>query len=111
MQCGVLNCCGCGPVALRRNCMLSGTVSSGLLLSTPLRNRVSPIPAVDQVARWIELQDGRRLLGAGLAARAMSDPDVVLRVDGNADDIAEHVVVRHLLRPERIDLIGRDDSG
>ena len=33
----------------------------------------------------------------------MHDPDVILRVDAEADRLAEHPVVRQRLRPERID--------
>jgi hypothetical protein len=34
----------------------------------------------------------------------MNDPDVILRVDGDAGDRSEEPVVRQRFRPERIDL-------
>ena len=42
---------------------------------------------------------------------AVDDPDVVARVDRDADRRAEHPVVRQRLRPERIDLEARRDAG
>ena len=38
---------------------------------------------------------------------AMGNPDVIARVDAEADDRSEHPVVRQRLRPHRIDLIHR----
>ena len=75
----------------------------------------------DEVARRVELEDRRRrhaaLVGgfrvgrrADLGARrhrvvaAVHDPDVILRVDGDAGDRSEQPVIRQRLGPERIDL-------
>ena len=75
----------------------------------------------DEITRLIEFEDRRRRHAAfvsGLRRRrradlrarghrvvaAVHDPDVILRVDGNAGDGSEQPVVGKRLRPERIDL-------
>ena len=74
-------------------------------------------PVADQIAGLIELEHrrrrraalrGRRIRGRVHFARleragAMNDPDVILRVDRDADRLAEDPVVRQRLGPQRID--------
>src|SRR4029078_1269543 len=58
--------------------------------------------------RRADLRVRRRRRGWALRglerARAMDDPDVLLRVDGHADRLSENPLVRQRLRPQRIDL-------
>ncbi len=82
-------------------------------------------PPVDQVAVRREFEDGRRrhaalrarrnLRRAGFVdrqrARSLQHPDVVVRVDRDAADLADEPVVRQLLRPGRIDLVLRHPCG
>ena len=79
--------------------------------------------ARDQLAGRVELEHERRgraadargrrgqhhslLVGFERVGAAVHDPDVILRVDGDAGDRAEHPVVGQRLRPERIDRVGR----
>jgi len=79
----------------------------------------------DQIARGVELEDGRRWsaalrrrrVGRGVhlarfeRARSMDDPDVVARVHGDADRLAENPFVRERPRPERIDFEPRRLDG
>ena len=81
-------------------------------------------PARDEHALLIELEHERRrraaeagrwrsehhplLVGLERVAAAMDDPDVILRVDGDAGDRAEHPgLIREGPRPPGIDLIAR----
>ena len=69
------------------------------------RQRQPRLIARDRPGRPLRVAAFRHDVQARVAA--MHDPDVVLRVDGHADRLAEHPVIRQRLRPERIDLEGR----
>ncbi len=88
------------------------------------RSRAAPVP--EQVARLIELEDGRgrtAALGDGRIQleplfvgmqpprTAMNDPDVVLLIDPHSDGPAEQPMVRQGLRPQRIHLEHRRLDG
>src|SRR4030095_15833449 len=51
------------------------------------------------------------LLVVGERARAMDHPDMPLRIDGDAADLAEQPVVRQRLWPRRVAVEGRDVTG
>ena len=53
----------------------------------------------------------RALLVLGQRTRPMNDPDMVLRIDRDAADLAHDPVVGQRLGPERIDLEFRDIAG
>src|SRR6185436_15285851 len=83
----------------------------------PLVALAGAAPVPQQVARLVELEDRRGaraaqlrgllldpLLVVGERRRAtMHDPDVIVGIDKDADRLSEHPVIRHRLRPERID--------
>src|SRR5262249_30398946 len=72
----------------------------------PVISAARPAPSLDEVAGGIEHDNrGRRLPGVfGLErARTVQQPDIVLRVDGEAGCISE-LELRWQLRPRRIDL-------
>ncbi len=62
----------------------------------------------DQIAGLIEFEHGR----SGLAAWPMNDPDVIPRIDGDADGLTEDPMVGQWLPPERVHFkSGRLDRG
>src|SRR5262249_9720722 len=72
----------------------------------PVISACRPAPSLDEVVGGIEHDNrGRRLPGVfGLErARRVQEPDIVLRVDGEARRISE-LHLRRQLRPRRIDL-------
>jgi hypothetical protein len=85
-------------------------------VSSPCGPSASSWPAVGRVAgvklhRAATAAAGswrrKRELGAieiGRIVAAMDDPHLILLVDPEADRLSEHPVVRHRLRPERVDL-------
>ena len=91
----------------------------GVLLQRPVVAEVvaGAAPRLHDVAGLVEHQHRRRrhaafrarriercaFLVVGQRARPLKHPDVVLRVDGDAADLAEDPVVRQRLRPVRID--------
>src|SRR5262249_8356575 len=88
----------------------------------PLEALARTAPRLHEVAFRIELEHRRRghaalrlrrirgginLLRLERAGAAMNDVDVIVLVDADADDVAEYPVVRHRLRPHRIDFEAR----
>src|SRR4029077_20617689 len=79
----------------------------------PVISAARPAPSLDEVAGGIKHDDrGRRLPGVFRLerARTVQEPNIVLRVDGEARRISK-LELRRQLRPRRIDLEHRHAAG
>ena len=96
-----------------------------VLVLRPVVALARAAPGLDEIALRVELHhrrgglaalrarrvEGRGLLVVGQRLRPLHDPDVVLRVDGDAGGLAHDPAVRERLRPGGVDLEFRDFAG
>ena len=97
------------------------TIDVDGLLVGPAGHVPRAAPALEQVAVWIELEDGRSrdaAIGARRVgrrpvlvrpdlARAIEHPHVIVAVDGERRDLLHDPLVRQRLRPERVYAVRR----
>src|SRR5215469_8294927 len=120
---------GAHRVAYRARCRTGSTVATdpdvAIRIDRNSVHRVRPIvslagpsPVTYQIARLVELQHrgrrgatigGRRILRrigfhSFQGSRAVNNPDMVLCIDGDPDDISHDPMIRKRLRPERVNL-------
>ena len=90
---------------------------NAMLVGGPFVALTGAAPGLHDIAGLIELDDRRRrdaaaharrrsaaLLAIGQRAGAVHDPDMILRVDIDAADLADDPIVRQRLRPSGVDL-------
>ena len=108
------------PATRRATAIIAADPDVALVIDGDPVIRIRPVvavartaPVADQVARLIELENRRRRsaalrggrIGGGMQlarfqrAGPMNDPDMVLRIDGDADGLSQNPVVRQRLRP------------